>query len=46
MMINVYRFTTLIFFLCYLRGKKLVVFLFSDYEFLCRMYGLSGPSGM
>ncbi|XP_033641218.1 uncharacterized protein LOC117301380 [Asterias rubens] len=27
------------------RGKKLVVFLFGDYEFLCRMYGLSGPSG-
>jgi hypothetical protein len=29
----------------HLRGKKLVVFLFGDYEFLCRMYGLSGPSG-
>ena len=28
------------------RQYKLRVFLCGDYEFLCRMYGLSGASGM
>ena len=27
------------------RGKKMRLFLSGDYEFLCRMYGLSGASG-
>ena len=27
------------------RGKKLRVFVFGDYEFLCKMYGISGASG-
>ena len=27
------------------RNKKLRVFMFGDYEFLCTMYGLSGPNG-
>ena len=27
------------------RGKKVKVFLCGDYEFLCRMFGLSGASG-
>lgn len=27
------------------RGKKIRVFAFGDYEYLTRMYGLSGPSG-
>ena len=28
------------------RGKRVRVFLCGDYEFLCRIYGLSGASGM
>ena len=28
------------------RGHTIKVFLTGDYEFLCRMYGLSGASGM
>lgn len=27
------------------RGKRIRVFLFGDYEFLCRIFGLSGPTG-
>ena len=27
------------------KGKKIRVFMFGDYEFLCAMYGLSGPNG-
>ncbi len=27
-------------------GCKISIFLSGDYEFLCRMYGLSGASGM
>ncbi|XP_065192129.1 uncharacterized protein LOC135823213 [Sycon ciliatum] len=27
-------------------GKRLVLFIFGDYEFQCSMYGLSGPSGL
>ena len=27
------------------RNKRLRVFMFGDYEFLCTMYGLSGPNG-
>ena len=27
------------------KGRKIVVFLFGDYEFLCAMYGLSGDAG-
>ncbi|XP_071477750.1 uncharacterized protein [Diadema antillarum] len=27
------------------RGKKMKLFVFGDYEFLTRMYGLTGPSG-
>ena len=29
-----------------LSGRTVHVFLTGDYEFLCRMYGLSGASGM
>jgi len=28
------------------RGKKLRVFVCDDYEFLCKLYGLSGASGI
>ena len=28
------------------RGKKVRIFLCGDYEFLCRLYGLSGASGL
>ena len=27
------------------RGKKIRLFVFGDYEFLCKMYGISGASG-
>ena len=27
------------------RGKRIRVFLFGDYEFLCRILGISGPTG-
>ena len=27
------------------RGKKQVVFLFGDYEFLCKVFGIAGASG-
>lgn len=27
------------------RGKRIRVFLFGDYEFLCRIVGISGPTG-
>ena len=30
---------------CFVRGKRIRVFLSGDYEFLTRMYGLSGASG-
>ena len=33
------------FFLFIPRGKKQVVFLFGDYEFLCKIYGIAGASG-
>ncbi|GFN82789.1 hypothetical protein PoB_000929500 [Plakobranchus ocellatus] len=28
------------------RGKAMKVFIFGDYWFLCKLYGLSGPSGL
>ena len=28
------------------RGKKIVLFIFGDYEFQTKLYGLSGPNGM
>lgn len=31
---------------CHYRGKKLRFFIFGDYELLCRLYGLSGASGL
>ena len=30
---------------CFYRGKKIGVFMYGDYEFLCRMYGTSGAQG-